>query len=153
MIQSILKNLLPALAAVTLLAATGSATAQELHQHATAGDIDIYYGFLPAQIATRQTAPHDAEPMHGKARRGDYHLMVALYDREGDRIDNAVVRATVGELGMAGTSRTLEPMVIGDTVTFGNFFPMRSAGHYRVVLEIRVPGARPVEARFDHPHR
>lgn len=153
MITSILKGLFPTVAALTLLAATGTATAQELHQHATAGGIDIYYGFLPAQIATRQTAPHETEPMHGKPRRGDYHLMVALYDRDGRRIDEAEVRATVGELGMAGTRKTLEPMVVGDTVTFGNYFPMRSAGLYRVTLEIHVPGARPVEARFDHRHQ
>lgn len=153
MIKSILKGIVPAAAALTLLAAASGASAQELHQHATAGGIDVYYGFLPAQIATRQTAAHDAKPMHGKPRRGDYHLMVALYDRAGERIDEAAVHATVGELGMAGTRKTLEPMVVGDTVTFGNYFPMRSAGHYRVTLEINVPGARPVEARFDHRHR
>ncbi|HRP75143.1 MAG TPA: hypothetical protein PK725_10010 [Rhodocyclaceae bacterium] len=154
MITSILKSLRPAVVALTLLAATGAVTAQELHQHATAGGIDIYYGFLPAQVATRQTAPHDAEPMHGKPRRGDSHLMVGLYDREGERIDEADVRATVGELGMAGTRKPLEPMVVGDTITFGNYFPMRSAGHYRVVLEVRLPGApMPVEVRFDHQHR
>lgn len=154
MIASILKSLRPALATLTLLAATGTATSQELHQHATASGIDIYYGFLPAQIASRQAAPHDAEPMHGKPRRGDQHLMVALYDRDGKRITAADVRATVGELGMAGTRKTLEPMAIGDTITFGNHFPMRSAGQYRVALEIRLPGAPgPVEVRFDHRHR
>jgi len=44
-------------------------------------------------------------------------------------------------------------MVVGDTITFGNYFPMRSADHYRIVLEIRMPGGQPVEARFDYQRR
>lgn len=72
MITSLLKSLHPAVAALTLQVATGPSTAQELHQHARAGGIDIYYGFMPAEVATRHTAPHDAQPMHDKPRSGDY---------------------------------------------------------------------------------
>lgn len=154
MITSIFRGIFTAIMALAMLAAASGAVAQALHQHATAAGLDIYYGFLPAEIAGRTTAPHDKEPMHGRLRRGDQHLMVALYDRDGERITEADVRATVGELGMAGTRKTLEPMVIDDTITFGNYFPMRSAGQYRVAIEIRLPGAhRPVEVRFDHQHR
>lgn len=154
MTHSIYRGMLYAVTAVALLAAAAGSIAQDLRQHATAAGIDIYYGFLPAEIAARHTARHDATPMHGGPRRGDYHLMVALYDRDGERIEEADVRATVAELGMAGTRKTLESMVVGDTNTFGNYFPMRGAGPYRVTLEIRLPGARgPIEARFDHQHR
>ena len=154
MTTSILKHLRPAVAALALLAVSSTAIAQELHQHTRAGGIDIYYGLLPAEVAARQAAQHDATPMHGKPRRGDYHLMVGLYDRDGARIEKAEVRASIAELGMAGTHKPLEPMVVGDTVTFGNHFPMRSPGTYRVTLEIRLPDdARPIEARFDHRHR
>jgi hypothetical protein len=80
--------------------------------------------------------------------------MIALYAKGGERITEANVSATVGELGMAGARKTLEPMVIGDTITFGNYFPMRSATQYRVAIEIRLPrAARPIEARFDYHHR
>jgi hypothetical protein len=140
--------------ALALLVAAGATTAQETRQRTTAGGIEIFYGFLPAEVADRHTAVHDAQPMHGGARRGDYHLMVALYDQAGQRITDAGVRATVGELGLAGTAKTLDRMVIGDTITFGHYFPMRNVGRYRVTLEIELPGApRPIEARFDHSHR
>lgn len=154
MFRSSLHTIFPTIAALTMLTGAGGAVAQALQQHASAGGIDIYYGFLPAEVASRQTAAHDDAPMHGRTRRGDYHLMVALYDRAGERITDAEVRATVGELGMAGTRKTLDAMVIGDTISFGNYFRMQGRGQYRVTLEIRLPGApRPIEARFDHQNR
>ncbi len=154
MIKSSFRTTLSAVAAMAMIAAAVAAGAQELRQHVTAGAVDIYYGFLPAEIAGRSTAAHDTKPMHGAPRRGDYHLIVALFDRNGQRITEAEVDATVGELGLAGTRRALDAMAVGDATTFGNYFPMQGAGPYRVTLEIRLPGARrPIEARFDHQHR
>jgi hypothetical protein len=154
MIDSLKQAVIPAITALAIFATADTALAQDTRQHVTAGAVEIYYGFLPAEVADRRTAAHDAAPMHGRARRGDYHLMIALYAKGGERITEANVSATVGELGMAGARKTLEPMVIGDTITFGNYFPMRSATQYRVAIEIRLPrAARPIEARFDYHHR
>jgi hypothetical protein len=154
MIGSLKLMVIPAITALAIFAAADAALAQDTRQHVTAGAVDIYYGFLPAEVAGRRTSAHDAAPMHGGARKGDYHLMIALYDKGGERITDANVRATVGELGMAGARKTLEPMVIGDTITFGNYFPMRSQAQYRIAIEIRLPrAARPIEARIDYQHR
>ena len=154
MIGSLKLMVIPAITALAIFAAAEAALAQDTRQHVTAGAVDIYYGFLPAEVAGRRTAAHDAAPMHGRARKGDYHLMVAVYDKGGERITDADVRATVGELGMAGARKPLEPMRIGDTITFGNYFSMRSPAQYRIAIEIRLPRvAKPIEARFDYDHR
>lgn len=141
-------------AALLALVVASSAGAQERRQSVSVGGVTVHYGFLPAEVAGEHTAPHEVEPMHGRARKGDYHLIVALYDPAGERISDAEVRATVRELGLAGTRKALERMVVNETLTFGNFFPMRSGGHYRVTLEIRLRGAeRPLEAQFEYRHR
>jgi hypothetical protein len=50
---------------------------------------------------------------------------------------------------MARESKTLEPMKIADTITFGNYFKMKGNGSFRVDVAIRIPG-RPgeIKARF-----
>ena len=61
--------------------------------------------------------------------------------------------ATVGEFGMAGTRKTMEPMRIGETTTFGNYFQLHRGELYRIAIEIRRLGKqRPetIEALFDY---
>ena len=50
---------------------------------------------------------------------------------------------------MHAQAKTLEPLRIADTVTYGDCFALPAPGSYRIVLEIRVPGrAGAVRARF-----
>ena len=132
------------LAAPAVAAGTG--------RHQRAGGMDIYYGILPAEVVGRHPPDHEEKTMHGgtPANKAGYHLVVTVLDADGQRITDAEVTATVGELGMAGTRRKLETMRINDTVSFGNYFELRGAGPYRIAIEVRRPGARPVEALFDY---
>lgn len=128
----------------------------ESGSHQVMGGVDIYYGIMPAQIAAKHPETHEEKSMHGGAPGGkdDYHLVIALYDAEGKRITNAQVWATVGELGLAGTRKKLDPMVIGDTMSFGSYFVLRGAQTYRIAVEVRLPHAeQPVEALFDYRMR
>lgn len=127
----------------------------ETGSHQQVDGIDIYYGLLPAQIAGEHPPTHEERKMHGGVPSGKnaYHLVVALYDAAGKRITDAEVAATVGEFGMAGTRKTLEPMRIADTTSFGNYFELRDRGIYRIAIEIHrsgKQGAETVEALFDY---
>lgn len=135
------------------LSASGAAVAVETGRHQVVGGIDIYYGILPAQVAGKHPATHEERTMHGGVRVGkdQYHLIVSLYHADGQRITDAQVSATVGELGMAGARKKLEPMRIEDTMSFGNYFVLRGADLYRIAIEVKLPGAvKPVEALFDY---
>jgi hypothetical protein len=118
-------------------------------------DLDVYYGVLPAEVAGKHLANHEERTMHGGAptSRNEYHLVVALFNTNGKRITDANVTATVGEFGMAGTRKTLEPMRIDNTTTFGNYFVLHAGRIYRIAIEVRRLGkqkAETIEALFDY---
>jgi len=139
--------------AVLALALAAPAFAAETGRHQRLGGIDIYYGIVPAEVVGSHPPEHEEKSMHGgpPAKKAGYHLVVTLLDADGQRISDAEVTATVGELGMAGTRRKLETMRINDTVSFGNYFELRGAGPYRIAIEVRRPGAaKPIEALFDY---
>ncbi|NMG76968.1 hypothetical protein GPA25_19635 [Aromatoleum diolicum] len=141
------------MAVVVGLLGSGVTIAAETGRHQRVGEVDIYYGILPAQVAGKHEPTHEERTMHGgvPGGRDKHHLIVALINKDGSRIVDAQVTATVTELGMAGTSKPLEPMRIDDTTSFGNYFAFPGAGPYRITLEIRMPGARqPVEAVFEY---
>ena len=155
MLQRLLKKSFEFVFAV-LISQTGAAVAAETGNHLAVDGIDVYYGILPAQVAGKHPITHEEKTMHGgvPAGKDEYHLLVALFDKQGARIGNAQVKATVAELGMAGTHKKLEPMRINDTVSFGNYFALHGDGPYQISIEIQLPkAARPVEAVFDYRRR
>lgn len=162
MLEKVLRRL-PALLLVFGLAASGVASAAgagdghrvETGTHQRVDGIDVYYGMLPAPVAGRHPATHEERAMHGgvPAGKGQYHLVVALFDASGKRITDAKVSAAVGEFGMAAARKTLEPMRVGEATSFGNYFSLRGSGLYRIAIEIRRPGEpkpKPIEALFDY---
>jgi hypothetical protein len=82
------------LALLTLALAHASGAEQKL----TAGDLDVYYGFVPAEVVKKQP---DAAMHKARVRAGFRHLVVAVYDQKtGERVSNATVTATVTPLGL-----------------------------------------------------
>ncbi|MBI2294518.1 MAG: hypothetical protein HYU76_00390 [Betaproteobacteria bacterium] len=136
-----------------LLAAAGIAVGAHLDQHQVVGDMEIFYGMISA--AEVRALPAAERAMHGgvPAGKGQHHLMVTLFDRTSkQRIADAEVWASVGEIGLATTRKRLEPMASGP-MSYGNYFRMDTPGRYRVRLEIRRPGAfLPVKTEFDYVH-
>ncbi|MBI2308530.1 MAG: hypothetical protein HYU78_14670 [Rhodocyclales bacterium] len=126
-----------------------AAGAAETGQHQRVGGIDVYYGIMPAAIA----GAHEEKSMHGGARTGKdrYHLVVALFAADGQRITEAEVRASVGELGMASKRVALEPMPVAGAMSFGNYVALKGRGPFRIAIEILLPGQeRPLEALFNY---
>jgi len=121
--------------------------------------VAIYLGVIPAQMVQGHPRAHPEAQVHGgvPARAdGNHvdHMVVALFDNAtGQRIENAQVSGSVMEIGLGAQQKTLEPMRIADSVTYGNYFDMPSKDIYHFRVRIRrpdVPGL--LEAQFTHQH-
>lgn len=124
-------------------------------QHKLIDHTAIYLGVLSAEMILGLHWDHLEETMHGGAPTGGhrYHVVVALFENvSGRRITDAQVTAQVSELGLAGPVKRLERMVIGDAISYGNYFEMPGKALYRIELQIRRPAAAPVPAVFEYQH-
>ena len=116
--------------------------------------INVYLGF--AQAETMRAFPEGSteRSMHGGVPSGSgyYHVNISLADDATKAlIGDAKVDMSLQETGGTGVSKTLEPMVINNTPSYGNYFRMRAKSSYLVTVRIQRPGAaRPVEAKFEH---
>jgi len=116
----------------------------------------ITYAVIPAELIRQSYQGGEPESaMHGGVPGGlhHHHVMVALF-RAGsnERITDAIVHATVGEVGLSQKKKDLKPMPIAGQMTYGNYFHMPKDQLYRISLEIRVPGLGTVETRMDYQH-
>ncbi|GMQ75134.1 MAG: hypothetical protein BMS9Abin01_0378 [Gammaproteobacteria bacterium] len=116
----------------------------------------ITYAVIPAELIRQAYRGGEPESvMHGGVPGGEHHhhVMVALF-RVGsnERITDAVVHATTGEVGLSQKTKDLKPMPIAGQMTYGNYFHMPRDQLYRISLEIRVPGLGTVETRIDYQH-
>jgi hypothetical protein len=123
----------------------------------TVGGISVYLGILPAAMVQGHPKGHAEQAMHDGVPRGRdaYHVMAAVFDAaNGKRIENANVEARVSPIGLAGVARTLEPMQIAGTVTYGNYFTIQPNEPYRILISIARDGeTKPITLEFSHEHR
>ena len=116
--------------------------------------IDVHLGFVPAE--TMRIFPEGSveRSMHGGVPSGSgyYHVNVSLVDAETKApIGDAKVQIRLEQPGASSASITLEPVVINNAPSYGNYVRMRGKSTYRVPLRVQKPGSpRPVEARFEH---
>jgi hypothetical protein len=152
------RTLLLMLAAALVWALPAPATAADAGNHKIAQGLSVYLGVLPAALVGRgDKQDHTEAAMHDGAPGGghDQHVMVAVFDAAtGERVEDAIVEARVTPLGLAGVRRVLEPMVIADTVTYGNYFAMQGDGRYQITVSVMPAVApRPVVLEFIYDHR
>ena len=108
-----------------------------------ANGVAIYIGLMPAQIVQGHPVGHEESSMHGGLPGGGspVHLVVTLFD------DSTGQRITPQR-------KELEIMHIADTVSYGNYFSLKSEEPYRIRLKIRLPEReKVVEATFSHNHK
>jgi len=146
---------LAVLSIATLLATT--AFAADTVTHKVVHGVAIYLGVLPAEMILGHPKPHTEAEMHGGVPAGkhQYHVLVSLFDAaSGKRISGAKVSARVREIGLAGTQKKLEPMLIAGTVSYGNYFDMPATNNpYRILVRIELPGTPGViETEFEYQH-
>ena len=117
---------------------------------------EIYLGIVSAESMRAQHPKADAESkMHGgiPSGKGYYHLNISLFDSNTKaEIKDAQVEVRIAT-PLTGETKKLEPMVINNTVSYGNYFRMPGKDPYTITVKIRGPGtSRAIEAKFDYKH-
>lgn len=116
----------------------------------------IYYGVLPAELVAPRDLDVPGTHMKPSSARGAgaHHLVIALFEEAtGKRLSQANVQARVEPLGGAVEAKTLEPMQIAGTVTFGNFFRMDADIPYVIHLRIRRDDGNSPDVEVALPYR
>lgn len=155
------RSLLHAAGAISALALFSASLAAPAAAENGSGDlvdhgIAIYYAMIPAEMIRGHPKGHPETTMHGGVPGGPHvhHLMVALFDAKTlDRIVDAKVMATVGEVGLAEETKELEPFTVAEALTYGNYFELRPNADYHVRVVVNVPGRTSrasVEFQFNH---
>ena len=125
-----------------------AATAVNAQESKSAGGLTVYLGVLPAELVK-------GPPPHSGVHQGphEFHIVAAVYDSASNaRISDATVTARVSGLGLSGSQKTLEPMKIADTITYGAFFNL-TPDQYTVRLTVQRPSLQPVVLDFKYDHR
>lgn len=116
----------------------------------------FYYAIIPAELIRGHSKGHPESVMHGGVpnRPHVHHIMVAIFDAKTfDRIVDASVKASIGEIGLAGVEKELEPFVVDGALTYGNYFDLQPGSEYLARVSAVVPGRKnPVQAEFQFKH-
>lgn len=127
--------------------AVGSVRAAESSYRQIVDGVAVYIGMIPAELVRGHPPAHPESTMHGGVRAGENHLTVAVFDdKTGRRIADAQVTAHITDYRSPDMEKRLDSMIIGGSVTYGNYFYMPGAGPYRIELRIHLPD-RPGELR------
>ena len=145
-----------ALAALALLALVPSIALAQARQEREG--VVLYWGLVPAAIVSQT---HVLQDMHGVVPKDGgqvHHLVVALFDANGKRIEDAVVRAQLSESGIVDAApKYLTPMSIDGQASYGQLFStVRNTGPYRFRVLVKL-STRAAEIEFPvsawAPHR
>lgn len=117
----------------------------------------MHWGLVPAAVASQK---HALEEMHGIVPKNggqNHHLVVALFDTDGTRIDDAVVRAQLHEAGIVDAPpKYLTPMTINGQASYGQVFSTVKSGPYQFRVVVKLP-RRAADIEFPvsawSPHR
>ena len=131
-------------------AAPAPVAAADPHHKLVAGT-DVYFGMMPAdavRVAQAKAGNKAAAPI--PAGKGYYHLNVSLADNKlRAPVNDAQVTMSVSD-GMTTQSKTLDPVVANNAVSYGNYFRFDSGSAYNITANIKrpdVPGT--IEAKFE----
>jgi hypothetical protein len=113
----------------------------------------MYLGVVSAETIRALHPKPDAESlMHGGIPGGKdyYHVNISLFDSKTKAaITDARVEATVAD-PVAGDTKALELVMLGNTISYGNYFRMPDSPPYAITIRVRRPDTtRTIEARFD----
>jgi len=132
--------LIPILALV-LAACAPKPSLVQIPGSARSGDLIAYVGIVPAAVAHGRMAA-DATPEHATATSAAdaHHLVVALFDASGARIEQANVVAIHLVPRGKPVRRSLTPMRTGDVTSFGTEFEISKGAGHLFEIEVTRPG-------------
>lgn len=134
------------------LSSVSVASAADSKNHRRVNDVDFYLAVIPAEI-TQGPAGMQSRFKNHETR---YHIIVSIFDSQtGNRITDAKVQASVNaDGGMSEQYKSLEPMLIMDASSYGNYFLMSEPGVYRLRFKMLAPERKYeviAEFSFDRP--
>ena len=111
--------------------------------HRRVGDVELYLGITPAASAA-VNQPRPSGP-------GYYYVNLTLRDAaSGTYIKDAQVNARAANAVSGGDTKSLAPVALAESASYGNFFRMQGQEAYVITVHVRRPGAaQAIEARFD----
>ena len=123
---------------------------------AVVGGTTVYFGVVSGD-AIRSHPKEYPQKVYGVPPIGpaQYYVTVALFDTpSGQRIEDAVVKSRVATTAGSGPEKTLQPITIANSRSYGNYFAMGGAGPYKVTVQVKRPGAPDViQAQFEYTHQ
>lgn len=138
-------NLIGLFAMVLLALAPSIGSAQQRLQR---DGVVLYWGLVPAAVVSQK---HALEEMHGVVPKDggqNHHLVVALFDADGKRIEDAVVRAQLHEIAIVDAPpKYLTPMTIDGHASYGQLFSTATGGPYQFRVFVKLTG-RPTDIEF-----
>ena len=146
---------LAALFTLVLLALVPSITLAQAQARLEREGVVLYWGLVPAAVVSQK---HALEDMHGVVPQDGgqvHHLVVALFNSKGARIEDAVVRAQLSETGIVDAPpKYLTPMSIDGQMTYGQVFSTAKSGPYRFRVIVKLT-SRAIEFAVSawSPHR
>jgi len=123
--------------------------------HAAVGGMDIYLGVVSAGRLRDYPEGSVERSMHGGIPTGDdwYHVNVSVLDSEGQApVTDAQVSVRIRDPDTTVRTKQLEPMMISQGGSYGNYFRMGSKEPYQVTVRVRTGNGQPVEAAFQYQH-
>jgi hypothetical protein len=115
-----------------------------------AGDYKVHLGVVPADRIAKypDLVPHD-HPI--KAGKDLYHVLVAMYDKSGQRVDDVTVKATLEALGLNAIRKGLHRVEMDGAITYCNFFHLQPGDYYTIDLDIRrTAWQAPLHVKLDY---
>ena len=142
-----------ALLVVGAMMLAGPSFGQSAHaSRQPSGGLLFHYGLVPAEIVLAHPQPHAERQMHGGPRRGESHIVLALFDaNDQTRLAEADVTLHITLAGGPSVTQRLEPMTIAGQPGFGGFASMGAPGIYKIRFDVRRPGMPGIaSAEFEH---
>ena len=133
---------------------TSASPAKSAGNFKAVGGMEIYLGFVPAEVLRAYPQESAERSLHGgvPSGAGYFHVNVSLFDRTSKTpVAGAEVRLRIALLNGTGVSRTLEPVTLNSVPGYGNYVRLRRNTQYVMTVRVQKSDApRAVEARFYH---
>lgn len=133
---------------------TTTAPAKRAGNFKVVGGMEIYLGFLPAEVLRAYPKDSAERSLHGGVPSGSsyYHVNVSLFDRASKTpVAGAKVGLRVARLNGTGVSKTLEPITLNNVPAYGQYVRLSRNTQYVVTVRVQTSGMPlAVETRFYH---
>jgi len=134
----------------------GGAPSRSDARHKVVAGTSIDLGVVAAEaIRAAHPQPDVESKMHGGIpSTGYYHVNVSLRDVASNaEIRDAEVDVSVANSTGGSETKKLEPMAIGNTLSYGNYFRMPAKDAYSITVQVRRAGVpQAIEAKFPFRH-